>query len=134
MIPHSAVSQTSLGIRKKMGYRFKAIEKARGNLLSHEDDLNRMLFDDPGVVQPRMPRRNGGSSVRNVKGCGASLAGECKGTKFCHDTCRVRFNRRSRTTQDSTDTPRRTKVLPRAGIGFVCPYTKRAALADSALN
>lgn len=131
---HGAVSQTSLSLCKKMGSRLKAIEKARGNLLSHEDDLNRMLFDHPGVVQPRMPRRNGGSNVRNVQGCGASLAAECKGTKFCNDTCRVRFNRRSLTTQDSTDTPRKTKALTGAGIGFVCPYIKRVALADSAVN
>ena len=57
------------------------------------------------------------------KGCGASLAGERKGTKFCHDTCRVRFNRRSQTSQDSTDTPRILKALKDTGSGLGCLYT-----------
>jgi len=91
--------------------------------------------DDPGVWCSRECRDGMGAQASGAcKGCGASLAGERKGTKFCDDTCRVRFNRRSQTTRDSTDTPHKTKALTHTGIGFGCPYTKRAVLADSALN
>jgi len=91
--------------------------------------------DDRGVWCSRECRDGKEAQASgSCKGCGASLAGERKGTKFCDDTCRVRFNRRSQTTQDSTDTPRKTKVLTGAGTGFGCPYTKRAVLADGALN
>ena len=58
------------------------------------------------------------------KGCGVSLAGLRRGTKFCSDVCRVREDRRSQPAHISRNTPRKTKVLTGAGIGFGCPYTK----------
>jgi hypothetical protein len=81
--------------------------------------------DDAGVWCSR-ECRNGkeAHAPGTCKGCGASLAGERKGTKFCDDTCRVRFNRRSQTTRNSTDTPRILKPLTGAGGGLGCLYTK----------
>jgi hypothetical protein len=58
------------------------------------------------------------------KGCGTSLAGLRRGTKFCSDVCRVRENRKSQPGQISRNTPRKTKALTGAGIGFGYPYTK----------
>jgi hypothetical protein len=60
------------------------------------------------------------------QGCAASLTGLRRGTKFCSDVCRVRESRKSQTTQISRNTPRKTKALTGAGIGFGCPYTKTA--------
>jgi hypothetical protein len=37
--------------------------------------------------------------------CGASLAGLRRGTKFCSDVCRVRFSRKSQTSQNSRNEP-----------------------------
>jgi hypothetical protein len=58
------------------------------------------------------------------KGCRASLSGLRRGTKFCSDVCRVREDRKSQPAHISRNTPRKTKVLTDAGIGFGCPYTK----------
>jgi hypothetical protein len=65
------------------------------------------------------------------KGCGASLAGLRRGTKFCSDVCRVRETRKSQPAQISRNTPRKTKVLTGAGIGLGCPYMKAAGNSPS---
>jgi hypothetical protein len=91
--------------------------------------------DDPGVWCSRECRD--GKEARppgTCKGCGASLAGLRRGTKFCSDVCRVREDRKSQLGQISRNTPRKTKALTGAGRGFGCPYTKSAVLADNALN
>lgn len=43
--------------------------------------------------------------------CGASLAGLRRGTRFCSDTCRIRENRKSQTTQISRDEQLKTQGL-----------------------
>jgi hypothetical protein len=91
--------------------------------------------DDSGVwCSPECRDGAGKHPPGMCQGCGGSLAGVRKGTKFCSDTCRSREYRASQTTQNSRCTPRKTKVLTGAGNGFGCPYTKRAVLADSVLN
>jgi hypothetical protein len=91
--------------------------------------------DDPGVWCSRECRDGAGKHPPGTcHGCGASLAGLRRGTKFCSDVCRVREDRKSQPGQISRNTPRKTKVLTGAGKGFGCPYTKRAVLADSVLN
>lgn len=43
--------------------------------------------------------------------CGASLTGLRRGTKFCPDVCRVRFSRKSQTTQNSRNEQLKTHGL-----------------------
>jgi hypothetical protein len=83
--------------------------------------------DDPGVWCSRECRDGKeGHPPGTCKGCGTSLAGLRRGTKFCSDVCRVREDRKSQPAQISRNTPRKTKLLTGAGIGFGCPYTRSA--------
>ncbi len=45
------------------------------------------------------------------KGCGASLEGLRRGTKFCSDVCRVREHRKSQPGQISRNAPHKTQGL-----------------------
>lgn len=62
------------------------------------------------------------------RGCGISLAGQRKGTKFCSDVCRVRFSREVPNHRKFGEHAAHSKGLKNAGIGFGCPYTKRAEI------
>ena len=87
--------------------------------------------DDPGVWCSRECRDGKEAQPSGTcKGCGASLAGLRRGTKFCSDVCRVREDRKSQPGQISRNTPRKTKVLTGGGRGFGCPYTKRRSEAE----
>jgi len=65
-------------------------------------------------------------------GCGASLQVKRRSAKWCSDTCRDRANRSVLDSSNKGGTPAHSKRLTGGGIGFGCPYTKRAEIGHLA--
>lgn len=61
-------------------------------------------------------------------GCGASLQGKRRGAIWCSDTCRDRVKRRVLDSSNKGRTLAHSKRHADGGIGFGCPYTKRAEI------
>jgi hypothetical protein len=67
---------------------------------------------DPGVWCGRECRDGAHAYAPGTcRNCSSSLSGLRRGTKFCSDVCRVRFNRKSQTMQNSRNEQLKTQGL-----------------------
>ena len=65
--------------------------------------------------------------------CGSPLSGKRKGTRFCSDVCRKRDAKQNGLTDSNyRGMAAHSKGLTGGGIGFGCPYTKRAEIGHLA--